>query len=122
MSPRHLVSSMELSVVSPGTPWFLVEAEPKEGGRWLAYASIRAIVHDSEAGRLGPNLYLTVVLSNESEPGFKNGFLRVRSIYRLGDTLYLAQTVDDLLLLDNGQTVRLVHPWGSSSFEQSPAC
>lgn len=115
MSPHYPASGRELAVDTAGNPWFLVEtAKPGEGSRWLAYASIRAIVQDAGAGKLESDIYITAVLADENEPGCRSGFLRVRSIYRLGDTLYLAQTVDDSLLFDDGQIVRLMHPWGSS--------
>ncbi|KVW98001.1 hypothetical protein [Thiobacillus denitrificans] len=115
MSQHSAASAMELDVGTTVDPWYLVElAEPREGGRWRADASIRAIVLDAAAGKLGPHLYITAVLAAECEPQSRSEFLRVKSIYRLADTLYLARTVEQSLLLDDGQTVQLIHPWGSS--------
>jgi len=115
MSPHSAASALALDVGTLGHHWFLVElAEPGKGGRRRAYASIRSIVLDAAAGKLGPHLYITAVLAAECEPRSRSEFLCVKSIDRLADTLYLARTVEQSLLLDDGQTVRLMHPWGSS--------
>lgn len=115
MSQHSAASALARDVGTPGHPWFLVElAETGEGGRWRAYASIRSIVLDAAAGKLGPDLYIPAELAAECEPTRRSEFPRVKSIYRLADTLYLARTVEQSLLLDDGQAVQRIHPWGSS--------
>ena len=115
MSPIIPENGTALVAGSAGNLWFLVEnLEPREEGRWRAYASIHAILNDAADGRLSPDIHITAVLAEGYEPACSSGFLLVENIYRLGDMLYLAQLVGHELLLDDGQAVRLIHPLGSS--------